>query len=193
MAGVKTMRGPIRDALHRPNARRRTAYAAFVWVLGFFGWHAVWFLTGSKAPEASVHHGAARVAFYAASGVMYLMAVVGAVLPLALAQAWGARIPRRLLLVTAWAGAILLAVRGFSGILDDVLRVTGVMPKGLTGLTMAQALGSAQPSFWEVFAATATDFIFAVGGMLFGLAALAYERADDERGRASANQWKTMA
>jgi hypothetical protein len=40
------------------------------------------------------------------------------VLPLALAQRWGRRVPRSLLLLGAWAGCALLAGRGFMGIAD---------------------------------------------------------------------------
>jgi hypothetical protein len=108
--------------------------------------------------------------------VVVLMVIVGALLPLALARPWGRRVPRWLLLSTAWAGAALLAARGVSGVGDDLVRVTGLLPRGFTGLTTAQTLGTSHPSFWYVFASGATDALFTAGGLAFALAAITYRR-----------------
>jgi hypothetical protein len=37
-------------------------------------------------------------------------------------------------------------------------------------------MGTGHPSMWELFASSATDVLFAIGGLTFGLAALAYRR-----------------
>jgi hypothetical protein len=42
-------------------------------------------------------------------------------------------------------------------------------------------MGTAHPSAWQSFAETATDVIFLVGGLMFGLAALTYQRAFPRR------------
>lgn len=144
----------------------------------FLAWHIVWFLTGLNAPAAADHHGVARILFYVFSAVVYLMVVVGTLLPLALAnQSWGRRIPRWMLMSAAWTGSALLSARGLAGIVDDFVRAIGVLPNGLTGLTTAQTLGTDHPSSWAVFAGCATDLLFAIGGLLFGLAALSFQRA----------------
>jgi hypothetical protein len=104
------------------------------------------------------------------------MTAVGIVLPLALAQSWGRRIPRWILLTLAWTGCALLSLRGFVGVADDVLRATGLAPNGLSGLTTAQVMGSEHPSTWTVIAGDATDVLFVLGGLAFGLAAFTYGR-----------------
>ncbi|MFC1431855.1 hypothetical protein ACEZDB_14500 [Streptacidiphilus sp. N1-3] len=171
---------PLPEAKRANRAKRAsltTARAALGWVVVFLAWHVVWYATGLSAPTAAVHHGAARVLFYAFSVLVYLMVAIGIAVPLALAgPAWGRRIPRRLLLFLAWAGSALLLVRGLSGVADDLLRATGVLRDGLTGLTEAQSMGTAHPSWWAVFAGDATDALFLAGGLVFGLAALSFQR-----------------
>jgi hypothetical protein len=44
-------------------------------------------------------------------------------------------------------------------------------------MTPAQVTGTAHPSAWTSFAGTATDVFFVIGGLMFGLAALTYQRA----------------
>jgi hypothetical protein len=155
---------------------RRTAYAAFTWVMVFLAWHVVWALTGLEYPSASDHDAAARVLMQVFMVVIIVMVVVGTLLPLALAQPWGRRIPRRMLLFAAWTGCVLLSTRGLLGIGDGLVRVTGILPRGFSGLTTAQVIGAEHPSVWALFASGATEVLFALGGLAFGLAAIAYQR-----------------
>ena len=53
--------------------------------------------------------------------------------------------------------------------------------RGLSGMTTAEVTGTAHPSTWMSFAGTATDVLFAAGGLMFGLAALRYQRAFPRR------------
>lgn len=170
---------PETDAAARAAAvrtNRVAAYTAFAWVMVFLAWHVVWAVTGLPSPKASDHHGAARVAMTVFDVVVLGMAAVGVVLPLALVQAWGRRVPRWMLAGGAWIGCALLSARGFSGVVDAIVRAAGVLPDGLTGMTKEQVFGTAHPSAWAVFASTATDVLFAVGGVVFGVAALAFRR-----------------
>jgi hypothetical protein len=129
---------------------RRAAYAAFGWVLIFI--------------------------FRGATAIMDVIWAVGIVLPLALARPWGRRVPRWMLLWAAWTGCALLGARGIAGVADDVARAIG-FSRGLTGMTMAQEMGTGHPAAWMWTAGTATDVLFVVGGLMFGLAALTYQRA----------------
>lgn len=149
-------------------AARRAAYLAFGWVLAFLAWHVVWAVTGLEFPSPSRHHGSERVALDVFTVVLLVMVAVGVVLPIALARRWGPRWP---LLATAWAGCGLLAARAVAGLADDLLRLTGLRPDGLTGLTTAQVMGSAHPSTWAVVASGTTDVLFALGALAFGAAA----------------------
>ena len=158
---------------------RRAAYAAFGWVLTFIAWHVVWYVTGLPFPH---HHwsGSARILMWGADAIGWVIWAVGIVLPVALARPWGHRVPRWMLLWAAWAGCALLGARGISGIADDVVRAIG-FSRGLTGMTIAQVMGTAHPSTWQSFAEAATDVLFLAGGLMFGLAALTYQRAFPRR------------
>ncbi|HEV2761079.1 MAG TPA: DUF3995 domain-containing protein [Acidimicrobiales bacterium] len=48
----------------------------------------------------------------AATWAATVLKLLGALLALALVRSWGRRLPRRLLLVTAWAGAVVLTLYG---------------------------------------------------------------------------------
>ena len=159
---------------------RRAAYAAFGWVLTFLAWHVVWFVTGLRFPQPSHHHGAARMLFWAFDAIIYVMVAVGIALPIALARPWGRRVPRWMLLWAAWIGCALLGARGIAGVGDDVARAIG-FSRGLSGMTTAQVMGTGHPSAWPWTAGTATDVLFVAGGLMFGLAALTYQRAYPRR------------
>lgn len=161
------------------NVSRRAAYAAFGWVLAFVAWHVVWAVTGLPFPH-NHWSGAARVLFWAFDAITWGIWAVGIVLPLALARPWGRRVPRWMLLWAAWTGCALLGARGIAGGGDDVARAIG-FSRGLSGMTSAQVMGTGHPSAWLSFASTATDVLFVAGGMMFGLAALTYQRAFPHR------------
>lgn len=152
---------------------RLAAYGALAWVMLFLGWHVVWSLTGLQTPSPADHQGPGRAILQVLTVVVPLMIVVGTLLPLALAHSWGPRIIR---LTAVWTGCVLLGARGLAGIGDGLARATGLLPKGFSNLTTAQVLGSEHPSFWALFAGSATDVLFLAGGLAFGFAALAHQR-----------------
>jgi hypothetical protein len=170
---------PIRMIRTDAGVSRRAAYAAFGWVLTLLAWHLVWAATGLPFPHDH-WSGAARVLYIIVSGITDVIWAVGIVLPLALARPWGRRVPRWMMLWAAWIGCALLGARGIAGIADDVARAIG-FSRGLTGMTTAQVMGTAHPSAWQSFAETATDVLFVAGSLLFGLAALTYQRAFPRR------------
>jgi hypothetical protein len=79
------------------------------------------------------------------------------------------------------SGFVALAVRGGAGIVDSLLRVAGVLPRGLTGLTYQQILGQSDPSAYTLWSGAAIDAYFLIGGILFGLAARRYRRQSRNR------------
>jgi hypothetical protein len=105
------------------------------------------------------------------------------VLPLAMFQRWGRRLPRWLLLGAAWFASAVLLLRAVAGLLDTALRETGIARNGLTGLTYEQVTGIADPSAYTKWSGVGIDLIFLTGGVLFGLAALAFRRARAPRAR----------
>jgi hypothetical protein len=154
-------------------AARRAGYAAWVWVVVFTAFHIYWFtggrfgLAGQIPPATFDMYGLVVAAMFA----------IGAVVPLAVVQSWGRRIPRWMLLTALWTGCVLLALRGGLGLIDETLRVTGISPNGLTGLTREQVTGTAHPSASLLWAGRATDTYFTLGGLLFGITARSYPRA----------------
>lgn len=170
---------PARTIRADAGTSRRAAYAAFGWVLIFIAWHVVWAVTGLPFPHHRFH-GAALVLSWVVTAITYVIWAVGIALPPALAWPWGRRVPRWMLLWAAWTGAALLGARGIAGVADDVARAIG-FSQGLIGMTTAQVTGTAHPSTWMSFAGTATDVLFVAGGLVFGLAALTYQRAFPRR------------
>jgi hypothetical protein len=99
------------------------------------------------------------------------MFAAGLAVPRALIRPWGRRLPRRLLVFSMWAGCAVLTLRGASGLLDDVLRFTGLADGGLTGMSNEQLLDTAHPSASTIWSTVAVDTIFLSGGLVFGYAA----------------------
>jgi hypothetical protein len=156
-------------------ANRRAGYAAFGWVVVFVAWHLVWYLTGLVFPTSSHFHGSARVVYTVVSVLTDVMWVIGCILPLALVQRWGRRIPGWMLLSAAWIATGVLAARGLAGILDDLLRAFG-SSRGLTGLTAEQTFATSHITFWVQFSGVTTDVLFVAGAVAFGAAAVARRR-----------------
>lgn len=83
--------------------------------------------------------------------------VGGAVLALALVQSWGRHVPRRLLLVSAWVGAVVLVLYG-------VLQITGLVLAAL-GITERQPSLTSQVLWWRLLF---WEPWFLVWGLLLG-------------------------
>ncbi|MER6944318.1 DUF3995 domain-containing protein [Nonomuraea sp. NPDC000554] len=154
-------------------AGTRAGYATWAWVLVFIAFHVYWYLGGRFGHPGPLP----EVSFDVFGVVVTAMFVVGAVIPLAAVQSWGRAIPRRLLVAALWTGCAVLTLRGLTGILDDVLRTTGLGPDGLTGLTIEQVTGTAHPGPDIIWSGRATDACFTLGGLLFALTAQATRAA----------------
>jgi hypothetical protein len=152
----------------------RAAIVAFAWAVAFTALHVYWYLGGRVGfgdqpdPLPPAPSSAADWVFTIVVAVMF---AGGLVVPLALARPWGRRLPQRLLVGLMWVGCVVLVIRGGVGLLDDVLRFTGLRADGLTGLSTAEVLGSAHPSTSTKASAAAIDSVFLLGGVLFGRAA----------------------
>ena len=94
-----------------------------------------------------------------------LLKVLAGLLALALVRPWGRVLPRRLLLVTAWGGATLLALYGGLLVVVQALLVSGVIaPAGSVDWTAL---------WWHLLV---WDPWFLVWGILLGVAAWYYQR-----------------
>jgi hypothetical protein len=85
--------------------------------------------------------------------VAIVLSVIAAALALALVRRWGARFPRRVLVVGGWGACMLLGLRGGTGLIQDLVVAVGASDENIS---------SDGPHF---------EPLFLVGGILFGLAA----------------------
>jgi uncharacterized protein DUF3995 len=158
----------------RPQTTTWAGYAAFAWTLVFIVFHVYWYLGGhlgiGDAPNA-LPGMPSSVGGWIVQIVELAMFVAGLVVPVALVRRWERIGPRWMLLSLTWLGSAVLAVRGGAGIVDDLLRMTHILPNGLTGLTYEQALGQAHPSAYTLWSLASIDVYFLIGGILFGVAA----------------------
>jgi hypothetical protein len=99
------------------------------------------------------------------AGVAGVLKVGGAVVALALARPWGRVVPRRLLLVVAWGGAVVLVAYGGLYVVAGALALAGVVE--VAGAEDRVAL------WWHVLV---WDLWFLLWGVLLGLAARSFGR-----------------
>lgn len=165
---------PHRTPTRSPVGTRRAALASFAWAIAFIALHGYWALGGRFGigeQDDPIPLTTDSLVGWVSTVVVALMFLGGLLVPLALVRPWGYHVPRRLLLTFAWIGAAVLAARGVSGLVDDLVRALGV-DGGITGLSYKQTLGTAHPSAYTVWSAAAIDALFLVGGLLFGAAAV---------------------
>jgi hypothetical protein len=152
-----------------PAAAARATVWALAWAAAFVALHGYWALGGRVGfgdqtdPIPVTTDSAAGWVFTLVVAAMFCC---GLAVPSALLRPWGLRVPRRLLLVLMWIGAVVLTARGGMGLLDGLLRALG-MDNGLTGLSYETTLGDAFPSAYTLWSAAAIDAIFLAGGVLF--------------------------
>ena len=90
---------------------------------------------------------------------------IGALVCLAIARGWARGRLARATKVLVWIGCVVLLLRGGSGIFDDVTRATGLLPNGITGLSVTETTGHAHLrwSDWAI------DAYFLAGGIIFAI------------------------
>ncbi len=159
---------------------RKTAIVAFVWVVLFDAFHVYWACGGKLGfgdePESSIEPPVDSLSSWIFVIITGGMFVVGTIVPLALYQDWGRRVPAWMLATCCWIAAVILLLRGVSAWIDTALRGTGLVRNGLTGLTYKQETGLAHPSLYTLCSTSAIDTYFALGGAIFLVAAIVHRR-----------------
>jgi hypothetical protein len=165
-----------------PGRPARTAYAALAWVVVFFAFHVYWYAGGSFGRGGALP---ALVPDSVGGWIFEVLVVsafpLGAGVCLAIARGWPRASVRRAAAIVIWLGCALLALRGGSGLVDDLTRAAGLLPNGITGLSLEEAMGTAHPSASELWSGRATDAYFAAGGLIFGLLAWRYRTRPGSR------------
>jgi hypothetical protein len=147
---------------------RVAAVAALVWAAVFTAVHLYWFAGGEfmsvNVPEVD---GPGVAIFTALVGGLF---VAGHLVPLAIIQPWGKRVPPWLIAACLWTGTALLLMRGAAGILDLVLREVGITG-GLTGMSYEEVTGDPHRSTGDFWSTVTLEANFVLGGVLYGLTA----------------------
>jgi hypothetical protein len=154
--------------MKRLDPTARVAYWAFAWVIVFLAFHVYWYAGGSFG-----HPGPLPGAPHTLAGWVFQVLVVvafplGAGVTLAIARGWELGRFHRGAAIVVGLASVVLTLRGGAGVVDELARVTGLLPNGLTGLTREQVTGSADPSAELLWSGRATDTYFVAGGLLFG-------------------------
>jgi hypothetical protein len=175
---------PAPDGSAEQGGRRttRAAYAALGWVVLFFAFHLYWYAGGSFASPGELPplnekpnrlETSAGVHALVASTVNVIVDAawpLGALVCLAIARGWAQGRLARPAKALVWVGCVVLLLRGGAGILDDATRATGLLPNGITGLSLKDTTGHAHLRWtdWTI------DGYFLVGGIIFWLLAVVY-------------------
>ncbi|KUJ67710.1 hypothetical protein ACZ90_25965 [Streptomyces albus subsp. albus] len=161
---------------------------AAVWALLFAGFHGYWALGGTLGlGDGAAADGGISGGFLVYDLMVAGMCLVGAWVAVALTRPYGPGpatspgyrwevppgrrpqpVPRWVLLTAGWTATALLLARGGIGVLDDLLRSTGALAHGLSGLTVQEVYGEPHPSVCTLWSMRAVDAYFVLGGVLFG-------------------------
>jgi hypothetical protein len=176
-----TKSSPERIAPPASKSLRKAGIVAFVWVVVFDLAHVYWACGGKlgfgNEPESAIEppvNSLGSWIFVVITGGMFL---IGTIVPLALYQDWGRRVPAWMLSWCCWIAAVILLLRGVSAWIDTALRGTGLVRNGLTGLTYKQETGLAHPSLYTLCSTSAIDSYFAIGGAIFLVVAITHRRS----------------
>jgi hypothetical protein len=149
-------------------------------VVAFFAFHVYWYLGGSFGQAGSLPDTP-----HSSGGWVFEVLVVsafplGAWACLTVARERASGGGRRAAAILVWLACALLIARGGSGVIDELTRVTGLLPDGITGLSLKDTMGTARPSASALWSSRAIDGYFLAGGIVFGL--LGYRSTRSKRG-----------
>ncbi|MFG3117168.1 hypothetical protein ACGF4C_22540 [Streptomyces sp. NPDC048197] len=153
------------------------AYGAFGWLVVSFVWH-VWMGVDYRAAMGAEDAVPVWV-FLAYDGLIVAMSAGGAVVSLATVRPWGRRLPGWLVTVPLWCGAVLLAVRGVPGLVENLTTAAGLTPYGLLGL----AERPADPASGEFWTEMAINTYFFVGAVVMLPLAVLHQRGARDGGQ----------
>ncbi len=170
---------PDRAADETTRRTARAAYTALGWVVLFFAFHVYWYLGGSFASPGKLPGRPHSLVGWIFNIFVDVAFPLGAFVGLAIARGWARGRLALAAAVIVWFGCVLLLLRGGAGLLDDLTRVTGLLPNGITGLSTKDTTGVAA----VLWSGWAIDAYFLAGGIIFGLLAVHYraQRAHSRR------------
>lgn len=171
-----------RRAVHEDRRRIRAANAALGWVAVFLGFHIYWYFGGSLMSPGKLPGRPHTLAGWAFNALVDGAFVLGLLVPVAISRGWARGRLARPVAILVWLGCAVLILRGAAGLIDDLTRVTGVLPNGLSGLSTKDATGTTSVTW----AQWAIETYFLLGGVIFG--ALGLSRRQQRQPRHNAHR-----
>lgn len=168
--------------VHHPRMRTRahdhprvdpphTAWLALAWVAEFTALHIYWFLGGTLffGDQEQTLPALDSTPDCVFAIVVTGMFAAGFALPILLLSPWGKWLPTVLVRAALLFATGLLLLRGVAGFIDFTGRETGVLPRGISGLTYEQVTGIAQPDAYTRWSGLGIEAHFVIGGLAFAL------------------------
>jgi hypothetical protein len=149
----------------------RAAQVALAWVVVFVAFHVYWFLGGSFVSPGKLPGDAHVLADRSVDMVVDGAFVLGFLVPLAITRGWaGGRLAKPVAFLV-WVGAVILDLRGGSGVIDNAVRAAGVRT-GISGISTKDATGLSHLTWgwWAI------EINFLTGGLIFTWLALRNRR-----------------
>jgi hypothetical protein len=169
--------GPPPRAQHKDPRRVLAANIALGWAVTFLAFHIYWYLGGSFVSPGKLpgwpHTVAGWIVEVLADGVWAL----GLLVPLSISRGWARGRLAKPVATLVWLGCVILTLRGATGLIDDLTRVTGALPNGLSGISTKDATGTTTVT-WAMWA---IETYFLIGGLVFGALAITGSQAEATR------------
>ena len=147
---------------------------ALGWVVVFLSFHIFWYLGGSFGSPGKLPGWPHSLAGWTFNVLVEGAFALGFLIPLAISRGWALGRLAQPIGTLLWLGGILLLLRGGAGVVDDLARVTRILPNGITGLSTKDMAGTT--SAYALWSGRAIDAYFLVGGMIFTWLAIRHRR-----------------
>ena len=170
----------LRRAQRKDPRRVRAANIALGWAVTFLAFHIYWYLGGSFVSPGKLPGWPDTLTGWIFEVLTAGVWVLGLLIPLAISGGWvGGRLAKPVAILV-WLGCTILTLRGATGLIDDLTRVTGLLPNGLSGIPTEDATGTTTVT-WAMWA---IETYFLIGGLVFGALAISDRRHPQQRRRA---------
>jgi hypothetical protein len=161
---------PHRDGLRCIPA----AHVALGWVVVFVGFHIYWYLGGSFGSPGRLPGWPHSLIGWTFNVLVDGAFALGLLVPWAISRGRALGRLAQPIGALAWLGGMLLLLRGGTGLVDDLTRVTGMLPNGISGLSTQETTGTTDP--YVLWSGVAIDAYFLAGGMIFTWLALRHRQ-----------------
>ncbi len=150
----------------------RAANIALGWAVTFLAFHIYWYLGGSFVSPGKLPGWPHTLAGWIVEALTEGIWALGLLVPLSISRGWARGRLAKPEAILVWLGCAILLLRGATGLIDDLCRVTGILPNGLSGISTKDATGTTTVTWpmWTI------ESYFLIGGLVFGALAISNRR-----------------